>query len=69
MNHVRESQVGGFGIEARAFVAHECVLSRVELDAVVYLGGAQTALNRIAAFAGDVGIACAKDHKKLTADI
>jgi len=47
MNHVGESEVGRFRVEARAFVAHESVLGWVKLDAVFDAGGAESAFDGV----------------------
>jgi len=68
MNHVGEGEVGGFGVKARTFVAHESVFGWIKLDAVVDAGSAQTLLDGIATFAGNVRIVRTEDHQKFAAD-
>src|SRR5215470_3517839 len=63
-----ESEVGGFGVEARAFIASEGVLGRIEESLVAYRGVLQGAVNDFASRAWHVGVGGPEDHQKFTAD-
>src|SRR5262249_27999054 len=59
---------GGFGVEARAFVASEGMLGRIEKGVAADAGGAQRGVDFVAAYVGDVRVLRAEDHQEIAAD-
>ena len=68
MDHVSEGEVGAFGVEARTFIAHEGMLGGVKLNAMFDAGGAQSAFDDFAAFAGNVRVVRTENHEEFATD-
>src|SRR5271168_628112 len=68
-NHFGEGLIGGFGVEAGAFVAGEGVLGGVEERVEARAGLLEAAVDGFAAGVGDVGIVGAEDHEEFALDL
>jgi hypothetical protein len=67
-NHLRERQVGRFGIETGPFIARKGVLSWIQDRLIARTGAAQRLIDRFASRIGNVRVLCTENHQEFTAN-
>ena len=67
-NHLRERQVGRFGIETGPFIAREGVLGWIQERLIARTGASQRLIDRFASRIGNVRVLCSENHQEFTAN-